>query len=527
MELPPTFGTRNYAIAVAGFSPPAAYSGSTINFEGATFRGTLRSFGVINPINYFLLAQLIAEEWKSISAIYKVSTSSGAKPSFPKLSAPGRAIETTSISARRKNLRHLASMFPVIISLDINRFYSSIYTHSIPWAALGKEEAKKRHKNGTLSGHWSDKLDKLVRNCNRSQTVGIPIGPDTSRIISELILSRVDCELVESGTGLISRQISHNIDDYQIGCSSLGDCEQAQSRFVRVISRYELRINDYKTSLDHGLSFAPSNFQRNFDLLRLQRGERFVEHFFEVLYTQMQTHPNSNVAGYALKSYARKLAASRHRKLVREFLQRLIFAAPHQVRWIFPLLLGIYKVDGSVSELKRIIYWGIETCTRRNDVGSLLWFLYAAIFMRVHVSTSLSEKCLGLSSEITDLVLIHGHREGLFSIDVNRIQVRYLSSDFKSAAWLPLYEVGRRGWNTSPSFSKLGSGDDHYGLYEFLNANGVEFYLTGTKTFSLEAFEGWNLTDQSFYTEDDHLEEDFESYYTADFSDHWDTGSYN
>lgn len=507
IELPPPFRTKNYSTVQSSLTPPNNYHGSTTFFDGATFRGPLRTFGVINPISYLLLSRFIADNWTDISSVFRLSACSGSRPKFPALSAQGRAIETASLASKRQSQRHLASSYPVILSLDVNRYYGSIYTHSIPWAVLGKQEAKRRHRAGTLSGHWSDTLDKLVRNCNQRQTVGLAIGPDTSRIVSELILSRLDCELTATGSGLTSSQIYHNIDDYQIGCSGIGEAEDAQSRFVRTVSRYELRLNDFKTSVDHGISFTPSNFQRHFDILRGQHGSNFVEHLFEILYTQIPLHPNTNVLGYALKRFARKLARNSERNLVREYLQRLIFAAPHQARWVLPLLLGIYRTEGINAEIRRIISWGVETCARRNDVGSLLWFLYAAIFLRIRLSGILCSQCFGVSNELVDLVLFHGRHEGIFSFKLADMRQRYSGNDFTSAAWLPIYEVGRRGWDTSASFSKIGTPDDSNGLYEHLRLQGVEFYVTDPEQYEVEAFSGWHLTQQQFESGEDNLGE--------------------
>lgn len=497
-ELPPPFRTRNFSDVRDTLPVPQNYVGSTTFFDGATFRDTLRTFGVINPANYLLLSRYLAEKWLEISSFFRMSTCSGARPKFPTLNADGRAIQVASLAAKRKNQRHLASAYPVIVGLDINRFYGSIYTHSIPWAVLGKQEAKRRYRQRTLSSHWSDRLDTLTRNCNQAQTVGIPIGPDTSRIISELLLTRIDMDLTAAGSCLASPQIYHNIDDYQIGAMDLSEAENAQSCFVRAISCYELRLNDFKTSVEHGLKFAPSNFQRHFDVVRYQKGKNFVEHLFEALYAQMPQHPNTNVVGYALKRFARQLAANREVDLVREYLQRLIFATPHQARWILPLLLGIYTTHGATGEVRRLIAWGIETCARRNDVGSLLWFLYASIFLRIKVSSSLCSQCMGMSNELVDLVLMHGKHEGLFSPSLAEIRRRYLNTDFKSAAWLPLYEIGRRGWDVSPAFSKIGTADDADQIYEFLRLSNVEFYLTDPNLFSVEAFDGWGLTQPLF-----------------------------
>lgn len=503
-ELPPPFQTRHFANVQGTLAPPVNYSGSTTFFDGATFRGALRTFGVINPISYFCLSRFIATEWSEIYNVYQLSGCSGARPKFPIRSTNGRAIEIASLATQRKSKRHLASSFPVILSLDINRFYGSIYTHSIPWAALGKEEAKRRYRTRTLTGHWSDTLDKLVRNCNQMQTIGIPIGPDTSRIVSELILSRIDQELTSKGSGLSSNQIHHSIDDYQIGVFSVSEAENAQAHYVRTISRYEHRLNDFKTSIDHGLGFVPSNFQRHFDVLRNQTGRDFVEHFFELLYEHIPQHSNVNVVGYALKRFAIQLARNPEKELVREYLQRLIFAAPHQARWIFPLLLGIYRVKGVTVEIRKLVLWGAEVSARRNDVGSLLWYLYVSLCLNIRLGSAICIQCTAMSNELVDLMLFHGKNLGLFSIPISQLRQRYLGSDFKSPAWLPLYEVERRRWDLSSAFTKIGSADDDGGLYAHLSANNVEFYRTDQDYFRVEAFEGWNLTQRDFEGENEH-----------------------
>lgn len=527
-ELPPPFQTRNFSAVAASFSPPNNYHGSTTFFDGATFRAVLRTFGVINPCSYFLLSNFVAENWSQITSVLRLSSCSGARPKFPPVAANGRAIETASLAAKRKSQQHLASSFPSILTVDINRFYGSVYTHSIPWAALGKQEAKRRYRAHTLSSHWSDTLDKLVRNCNQRQTIGIPIGPDTSRIISEMILARIDSELCTRESGITSNQVFHNIDDYQIGGFEIGELENAQSHFVRTISRYELRLNDFKTSVDAGLAFVPTNFQRKFDILEDQSGKHFVEHFFELLYEITPDHPNANVVGYALKRFSLKLARNPEKILVREYLQRLLFAAPHQARWILPLLLGLYNHLGTNSETRKVFGWGVEICARRNDVGNLLWFLYAAIFLNLRLVRKTCDLCVGVSSELVDLMLFHGSHVGLFTIDKPALRRRYSDADFRTGAWLPLYEIERRAWDTSPAFSKLGTGDDANGLYNSLQGNNVEFYLTDQHLFDVTAFSGWRLTPEIF-TQQEEPELNFEDFQNVpddfgapeDFDDFW------
>lgn len=498
VELPPVFKTVGYSDVASHIPQNTNHWGSTTFFDGATFKGHLRTFGVINPVNYLFLSRHIAHQWAQIATVLRLSRCTGARPKFPALAEGGRAITVATIASQRSEKRHLASSYPVITSLDINRFYGSIYTHSIPWAALGKESAKAAFASHTLGGTWSDVLDRLARNCNQRQTVGLAIGPDTSRIISEMLLARIDHELTAPGSGLVSTQIFHNIDDYQFGTLSISDGENAQSIFVKTIAKYELRLNDYKSKIETGLGFQPSNFQRNFDILRGQTGKNLIEHFFDILYRQISLNPNANVVGYTLKRFARPLVRNPEQDLLKEYLQRLLLAAPHQSRWIMPLILGIYQRTGVNSEIRRIIHWGIETCSRRNDVGSIVWFLYAAIFLQINLTARVSEKCIGMANELVDLMLFHGRSLGLFSFSLADLRRRYQTADFRSSAWPVLYEVERRGWDTSTAFHKIGTGADLNNYYDSFQRHAVEFYSSGRAEFEVSAFEGWGLNQADF-----------------------------
>jgi len=504
VELPPVFATRNYSSAansiLANLSNQRTKHYSVmLNFDGSTYQGNLRTFGIINPVNFCILSDFIAAQWSNLQKVYKLSSSSGSRPVFPNKSASGRAIHTASLATKRQNLKHMAGSFPKVLTLDINRFYGTIYTHSIPWASLGKNEAKKRFHNHSLKSHWSDELDTLTRNCNSKQTVGIPIGPDTSRIISELILSRVDYDMVKNHSEIIPSAFFHNIDDYQFGIFRIEEAELAQSKFVWAIQRMELRLNDYKTRLDSGLDFAPSNWQRSFDFVSSLSGTRAVEAFFDQLYKCMSDHPNSNVVGYSLKKFGGQLASNARRELVLEYLQRLIFAAPHNARWIFPIYLGICERFSSIEvNQKRAVRWGADVCVRRADIGSLLWFLYAAFYLNIKFGKELSERCFALGNPLIDLMLIDGKQRGLISISLSEFRQRYRDSDFMSRDAILLYEVEKRGWDTSKTFCKIGTQKDAFDCFSSFLSHGVDFYRPEKSSFQVSAFPGWNLRDDDF-----------------------------
>lgn len=94
-----------------------------------------------------------------------------------------------------KNLREKNRMGKrYIFKTDIQEFYASIYTHSIPWVLVGKEEAKRNKNNKNI---YYNELDSLIQRCQYGETHGIPIGTFASRLISEIYMCKLDKKLDE------------------------------------------------------------------------------------------------------------------------------------------------------------------------------------------------------------------------------------------------------------------------------------------------------------------------------------------
>src|SRR5262249_48356336 len=127
-----------------------------------------------------------------------------------------------------------------IVKADIVRFYPSVYTHSIPWAIHGKAFAKKNRSRQ----HFGNELDFLVRNCQEGQTNGIPVGPDTSLLIAELLLAIVDKALVRNNsTGI------RYMEDYELICETEHQSIEARSQLQEELLSLELDLSTTKTSI--------------------------------------------------------------------------------------------------------------------------------------------------------------------------------------------------------------------------------------------------------------------------------------
>jgi hypothetical protein len=108
--------------------------------------------------------------------------------------------------------------YDLMVQIDISKCFDSIYTHSLPWAILGKDQTKFSldESKATFAGRF----DALMQNLNQKETNGIVIGPEFSRIFAEIILQSIDKDLVDqlaSGPKLIHRidyEIFRYVDDF-------------------------------------------------------------------------------------------------------------------------------------------------------------------------------------------------------------------------------------------------------------------------------------------------------------------------
>ena len=101
--------------------------------------------------------------------------------------------------------------YDAMVQIDVSKCFDSIYSHSLPWAVLGKAQTKfgLEESKRTFAGRF----DTVMQNLNHNETNGIVIGPEFSRIFAEIILQSVDVELKNRLS--VSAKLIHKID-YEI-----------------------------------------------------------------------------------------------------------------------------------------------------------------------------------------------------------------------------------------------------------------------------------------------------------------------
>lgn len=140
--------------------------------------------------------------------------------------------------------------YDAMVQIDVSKCFDSIYTHSLPWAVLGKDQTKfsLEESKATFGGRF----DALMQNLNHKETNGIVIGPEFSRIFAEIILQSVDVELVtklaevENLIHKVDYEIFRYVDDFFVFYNQ----ESAQLKIFetlqRVLKSKKLSINTAK-----------------------------------------------------------------------------------------------------------------------------------------------------------------------------------------------------------------------------------------------------------------------------------------
>lgn len=123
----------------------------------------------------------------------------------------------------------------ILIKADLSTCFPSIYTHSIPWAFVGKELAKQNYSDKDA---WYNKIDSNCSDMHNGETHGILIGPHTSNLISEVILTVIDKTLYDKGYRYI-----RNIDDYECYVRSYDEAQRFLADLESTLDEFDLRLN--------------------------------------------------------------------------------------------------------------------------------------------------------------------------------------------------------------------------------------------------------------------------------------------
>jgi hypothetical protein len=248
-NLPPIYTAKDIWAAlspqVTTYSVTHKASGDLSFYNASKRGGQRRLFGVPHPVFIKDQGLFFEKHWDELQSLLGAAPGSVSRPILD--SAGPRHVRITPHQELPKLRLKRLSRFKYCLITDVSRFFPSVYTHSFAWAFNGKAPAKADTKSnsGTVYGN---RLDFITRQAQSRQTIGIPIGPDTSKIAAELLMSAVDRRFIEISGKIIPTYIRH-VDDYWIGGHTYDACEKHLKNLRLALKEYQLDINETKTRI--------------------------------------------------------------------------------------------------------------------------------------------------------------------------------------------------------------------------------------------------------------------------------------
>lgn len=478
VELPPTFQTTSFATAVTSTTNPIPTSflhvprAHTSRHEIPSLGLRRRITGLPNPTLFVQLCNYIVGRWTEINQHCQTSTLSRSKPIFNS-SPDGRAIIRQYMQNELdEEILRIRATSNYLLNIDISRFYGSIYTHSIPWA-LHTKAAAKLDRSPTLFGN---KLDILVRNNQDQQTMGIPIGPDTSLVISEIILTDFDNRLVQKHGQL--RGIRY-VDDLEIGFQSYAEAEHVLGTIRSLLAEYELELNPRKTLInklplplhpewisalrDH--RFREKAFPQKFDILA----------YCDKAISFANRYPEDHVLKYALARLNDITIEPENLHIFESFLFQCISAESNTLSLALELLRKFYDQGNtvSISDLSEAMNTEIIVRGKLNHGNEITWALWALIYWRQNISDQAALVLSDITDPLVAISALHAQSEGLMSpmLYTTNWQTFMNDKELYDRNWFLAYESNLKEW--PQKYGDYISSDNNFG---FLKANNVQFY---------------------------------------------------
>lgn len=485
-ELPDPFVTRSFASAVtaSGVALPADFDHDPAASGGRTQRGKhtkysharggllRRQLCLANPVLHYRLCREVDSNW---ATLHPSIAGTALSATNPVRASTGRAIGSARPQGARRALAvqtRLNNRF--ILKADISRFYHSVYTHSIPWALHTKPIAKANRSMGLLG----NRLDFCIRNAQDGQTVGIPIGPDTSLVIAEILMQRCDKELLYMFPGIRGHRF---IDDFELGFRHRAEAENAFHLLEQILADYELALNLRKTEVVE----LPCNLEepwasplRSFEFRTTRSGQAGdLFRFFDLAFGLRAQYPDKAVVQFAV-------GRLRHLKVDPanwELFQHLLLgcAAPEPAALPYVLESIIMRVkDGAVpalAQIEEVVDSIIVDHCRLAHSSEVAWALSACLALNITLSPAAAAAVSECEESVVALLALQCESEGLVGAALDdTVWSGYMNQEsLYEDHWLLAYEANAQGWLPSQGGGDHVSGDPNFG---FLKAAGVFFY---------------------------------------------------
>lgn len=451
------------------------------NFSIPKVQLSRRTVNIPNPLHHSKLCKTIADNWSEIEDIYSKSKISSSTPKSD--SQKFRALIPKDNFGEFKR-RRLSKSFDNLyeVKTDVSRFYGTIYTHSIPWLVHTKTVAKANRTDTSMLGNA---IDKDLRNLNSGQTIGIPVGPDTSLIVAEIITSLIDEQIQQKLKNVKSFRF---IDDYYLYCDSYADAEKAFKFIQSILTEYQLDINEEKTKI----SQAPFAFDTKWSIdlgsftFRKRADSQLtdIERFVSLSLIHSAQNPKDSVLLFSIQVLKYLPLFEDNWDIYESLILKIGITEPRTLP-VVTEILSSNKNRISKKKIKSIIKKIINIHLPKGHNYEIAWALWMCVEFEISIKNKVAEKILASNDKISILVALDMKKRGLINstVSTSHLEDELTEENLMNENWLFTYETIKKGW-LNPTENPI----DENKYFEILIDKGVYFYNEDAKvkTFTVK-----------------------------------------
>ncbi len=459
-ELPPPFHTLDFAkfrasIGAAWANQPHYPKTVPEIYSIPKLGSWRRDLSLVNPIAQYHVAKLIADNWVEI----RNSISNNYGVDIIKIDQTGdRAVPRPDFTL--VSLKHLeiSALYDYVLIADVSRFYGTLYTHAVPWGLHGKTWCKAVLNTPAYANCLGAKIDQAVRKGNDNQTLGIPVGPDTSRIVSEIVISAIDSRLRIS-LNLDENSAARHVDDWYIGFDSLGDADSAITTLSAACREFELEIHPEKTRCAHVPKEATPIWPTAMQELKFgstQRSQRKrIDYFFAQAFHFSSMYPSDNVLGFAISRSKTMQVRSEDWYTYETYLLKAVRANPTTLPSVVQILAS-YNASGyqlNKPRISKLVSDILRKCAARAQHAEVAWALFLSKALRIILPSDWLTAVTKLESPVCALLTLDLRSRGLVDgpLDTNLWEQSMNHEGLTSSNWLLAYEADLKGWLAGPN----------------------------------------------------------------------------
>jgi hypothetical protein len=330
-------------------------------------------------------------------------------------------------------------------------------------------------------------LDKLIRDSQHGQTTGIPIGPDTSFIIAEILLARCD-QALQAKQGQLTG--IRWIDEFELLVAGRGEADHLLANLQQVLAEFELRVNPRKTSISElPVEFEPdwiAEFRRfTFRTPAIGQANDLIRYFDRITH-YLGKRPNEHVVKYALARIRTLKAHPANSALFQSLVCQAATFEPGAVREAVQILAYSEAHHGLVVNRSLLELTINRVAKLSAQVGydyEVSWCLWAAIKWSLPLEQEVAVQISALSNSIIAILALDADNLGLFGgrLNLQAWQARMTQDELYGEEWLLAYEANIQNWLPS-----VGGGDhvQSDNAFALLKRNGVSFYQRASSPFT-------------------------------------------